>query len=167
LQYPEGNELCFSYGKILSLKDNNIIHSASTKDGSSGSPIIRRSEDNYIIGLHYGHYGGIKNNNKNFSFNLATSFDSILNKINKPNKIIRQEKMNKINIEILFHLSKAVNLQIFKDYSNICDNESKSNNIIYYDSNINFLRNTNQDIDDFEKITPGTFFYVQIWIHLT
>ena len=43
LQYPEGNELCFSYGKVLSLQNNNIIHSASTKDGSSGSPIIRRS----------------------------------------------------------------------------------------------------------------------------
>ena len=41
LQYPEGNELCFSYGKVLSLKDNDIIHSASRKHGSSGSPIIR------------------------------------------------------------------------------------------------------------------------------
>ena len=54
MQYPEGNELCFSYGKVLSLKENYIVHTASTKDGSSGSPIIRRSEDNYIIGLHYG-----------------------------------------------------------------------------------------------------------------
>ena len=54
LQYPEGNELCFSYGKIKLIKDNNIIHSASTKEGSSGSPIIRRSNQNYIIGLHYG-----------------------------------------------------------------------------------------------------------------
>jgi len=54
LQFPEGNELCFSDGKVLSIKDNNILLSASTKDGSSASPIIRRSEDNYIIGLHYG-----------------------------------------------------------------------------------------------------------------
>ena len=64
--------------------------------------------------------------------------------------------MNKINREILLHLFKGVNL--FNNYSNFSDNENKSNNIIYYDSNINFLSNINQDIDDFEEITPGTFF---------
>ena len=69
LQYPNGNDLSFSYGKILLLEDNIIRHSASTDHGSSGSPIIRRSKDNYIIGLHY---GGYKN-----KFNLATKFDSI------------------------------------------------------------------------------------------
>ena len=86
LQFPKVNNLSFSFscGKIFSLKDNNIIHSASTDDGSSGSPIIRRSEDNYIIGLHY---GVAKNNNK---FKLATSFDSILNNI-------KQQYYNEIN----------------------------------------------------------------------
>ena len=154
LQYPEGNELCFSYGKVLSLNDNNIIHSASTKDGSSGSPIIRRSEDNYIIGLHH---GGIKNENNNFIFNLATSFDSILNKINKPNKIIRQEKINKKSIEMLLNFIKEAYLLGINDYSIINYNEKKSNNIIYYDSNINFSSNINKNIDDFEEITPGAF----------
>ena len=35
LQYPKCNELSFSfsYGKILSLKDNQIIHSTSTDEG--------------------------------------------------------------------------------------------------------------------------------------
>ena len=56
LQYLVGNELSFSYGKILSIKENKIYHSASIKEGSSGSPIIRRSKDNYIIGLNYGGY---------------------------------------------------------------------------------------------------------------
>ena len=154
MQYPEGNELCFSYGKVLSLNDNNIIHSASTKDGSSGSPIIRRSEDNYIIGLHH---GGIKNENNNFIFNLATSFDSILNKINKPNKIIRQEKINKKSIEMLLNFIKEAYLLGINDYSIINYNEKKSNNIIYYDSNINFSSNINKNIDDFEEITPGAF----------
>ena len=132
LQYPEGHELCFSYGKVLSLKNNSIIHSASTKDGSSGSPIIRRSENNYIIGLHY---GGIKEKgNIYYSFNLATSFDNILNDINKS----KEEKVNQNKI------------------NNDIDN-NKFNNIIYYDSNINFLNNINQDIDDFEKVTHGAF----------
>ena len=58
LQYPKGNDISFSYGKILSLKSGKILHSASIECESSGSPIIRRSKDNYIIGLHY---GGFKN----------------------------------------------------------------------------------------------------------
>ena len=82
MQYPLGNELSFSYGKILSLKDEKIIHSASTDQGSSGSPIIRRCKDNYLIGLHN---GGINKNNNN-AFNFGTEFESILNDIN-PNAI--------------------------------------------------------------------------------
>ena len=156
LQYPEGNELCFSYGKVLSLKENYIVHTASTKDGSSGSPIIRRSEDNYIIGLHY---GGFKKKNKKFSFNLATSFNSILIdiNINNPNRIIRQEKMNKKDINNLLHFVKGGKLLDINNFSKISEHENKYNNIIYYDSNINFLSNINQNIDDFEEITPGTF----------
>ena len=60
--------------------DNKITHNASTDNGSSGSPIIRRSKNNYIIGLHYGE---LKN-----KYNLATSFDSILDNIKKQNNII-------------------------------------------------------------------------------
>lgn len=48
LQYP-GNELSFSYGKVLSLKNEKISHSVSTEEGSSGSPIIRRCKDNYLM----------------------------------------------------------------------------------------------------------------------
>ena len=50
------------------------MHTASTDEGSSGSPIIRRSKDNYIIGLHY---GGVKKNKNEYKYNLAISFDSI------------------------------------------------------------------------------------------
>ena len=78
LQYPLGNELSFSYGKILSLEDEKIIHSASTEQGSSGSPIIRRCKDNYLIGLHW---GGINKKN-NYAFNFGIKFESILNDIN-------------------------------------------------------------------------------------
>ena len=74
LQYPLGNNLSFSYGKILSIKGDYIIHSASTQGGSSGSPIIRRSKDNYIIGLHYG-------GNKDNKYNISTIFNSILKDI--------------------------------------------------------------------------------------
>ena len=97
LQFPKGNDISFSYGKILKIKekDNIILHSASTDHGSSGSPIIRRGEDDYIIGLHY---GGVEN-----KFNLATIFDSILNNI--------KEQFNEINcIYIPKNNEKEINL---------------------------------------------------------
>ena len=85
------------------------------------------------------HYGGIqKEESDYYKFNLATSFDSILNDINKSKGNIEEENLNqnKINNDI--------------DYN-------KFNNIIYYDPNINFSSNINQDIDDFEKVIPGAF----------
>jgi len=95
LQFPNGSDLSFSYGSILSLKDNTILHNASTDEGSSGSPIIRRSKENNIIGLHY---GGIKN-----KYNLATCLDSILNNIKEQNNeinciYINDKNKNEINL---------------------------------------------------------------------
>ena len=53
LQYPKGSEFSFSIGKIDFIDNKIINHTASTIDGSSGSPIIKRN--NYsIIGIHYG-----------------------------------------------------------------------------------------------------------------
>ena len=78
LQYPNGNDISFSSGKILFLNNNKIFHNASTEDGSSGSPIIRRSKENYVIGLHF---GGIKKNENFYFCNLATPFDLIINDI--------------------------------------------------------------------------------------
>ena len=103
LQYPKVNDLLFSfsYGKILSLKDNKIIHNTSTDNGSSGTPIIRRNKENYIIGLHK---GWIKENKNEYKFNLATSFNSILDNIkeqyyNEINCIyIPNEYENEINL---------------------------------------------------------------------
>ena len=87
LQYPNGSDLSFSYGKVKSLKNNKIRHNASTDEGSSGSPIIRRSKNNYIIGLHF---GGVKKKKKDeYKYNLGTSFDSILDNIIEQNYLIK------------------------------------------------------------------------------
>ena len=75
----------------LSIKDNRILHNASTDKGASGSPIIRRSENNYIIGLHYDGY-------KDKLFNIGTPFDSILNDIkNKLMNLIVYIMVKKLN----------------------------------------------------------------------
>ena len=81
LQFPGGDDLSFSHGIIKSIKDNIIIHNASTKEGSSGSPIIRRTDKNYVIGLHF---GGKKNKGKDkYLYNLATNIIYILDDIKK------------------------------------------------------------------------------------
>ena len=96
--------MCFAYGKIKNIKDDNIIHTASTKIGASGSPIIRRSNENYIIGIHYGDIQKEeKDNNIYDSFNLATIFGSILDNIHLTNKIncIYKIKDNESEIQLL------------------------------------------------------------------
>jgi len=85
LQFPKGIDLSFSYGTIKSLKENIIMHNASTEDGSSGSPIIRRTDNNYVIGIHFGGKGNKKNKedkeNNKYLYNVATDFISIANDI--------------------------------------------------------------------------------------
>jgi len=111
LQFTNGNDLSFSYGKIKSLKDNKIIHNASTDEGYSGSPIIRRSKDNYIIGLHY---GGVKKNKNEYKYNLSTSIDSLLDNIKRQYNIINCIYIpDKDKTEILLY-----------DYNGTIDNHS-------------------------------------------
>ena len=75
MQYPFGGELSFAAGKILEVKKNIFLHSASTCEGSSGSPIIRRYKNNFILGMHY---GGEKANDEYVRYNNAISIDSII-----------------------------------------------------------------------------------------
>ena len=77
LQFPNGEDLSFSEGKILSIYDENYFtHNCSTLKGSSGSPIILR-EDSTIIGLHHSSFNKMENNNIK-SYNLSTSILSII-----------------------------------------------------------------------------------------
>ena len=61
LQYPNGEELKYSSGKILNIENNEIHHSAATYYGSSGSPLIKRYNNKLILGIHC---GDVKNKDK-------------------------------------------------------------------------------------------------------
>ena len=52
-QYPEGNKLSFSEGKIIkiNIENDELVYDASTKSGSSGSPILLK-DTKKIIGIH-------------------------------------------------------------------------------------------------------------------
>ena len=60
-QFP-GGELSSSEGKILEIKKYELVYDASTKFGSSGSPIFLENSTK-VIGIHK---GGNQNKTKNF-----------------------------------------------------------------------------------------------------
>ena len=110
LQFHKENEITFSDGNIIDINDNEFYHTASTEYGSSGSPIIKRDincKDNYIIGLHK---ATVKKHNK--IYNIATTFDSILNnikeQINEINCIYIPDKNND-EINLLYYYNKDIN----------------------------------------------------------
>ena len=78
LQYPNNNEISFSYGKIKVIDNDEIRYDASTTHGSSGSPIILRCNDNLIIGIH--HSGSFYKGD-----NIGIIFNSILFDIQQKN----------------------------------------------------------------------------------
>ena len=95
LQYPRSKELSFAKGEILNIEEDDgedkILHNASTQYGSSGSPLIKRYNNNLILGIHFGKK---KEKNENgIIINVATPFDIIIK------NIISQIKS--INIEII------------------------------------------------------------------
>ena len=90
LQYPNGNELSVSLGKVLSINDKKLRHNCSTSFGSSGSPVISRSSNASIIGLHYGA-------DINSKFNLSTPILSILEDINEKIKGKKDNINNSVN----------------------------------------------------------------------
>ena len=51
VQYPEGKNLSYSEGKIKNIDDYELIYDASTKFGSSGSPILLKNTSE-VIGIH-------------------------------------------------------------------------------------------------------------------
>ena len=101
LQYPMGEDLSFSSGRILNINKNQIYHSASTCNGSSGSPIIKRFNNN-IVGLHF---GSQRNDDNNYAYyNFGSPFDSILKNIKfllyNNNVITATFKINNDNSEV-------------------------------------------------------------------
>ena len=70
-QFPLGNKLSISSGTIKRI-DYNIIHTASTEHGSSGSPIL--SPDNLkLIGIHKQSYKDLNENIGSFIKNILLS----------------------------------------------------------------------------------------------
>jgi len=136
LQYPHGN-LSIDKGKIIDINNNIIKHKIPTQAGSSGSPLIRRYNINFVIGIHYGvkqkeeNEKSIKSKDKSnfkFEYNLATPFDVIIKDV--INKLT-------ININQRVEYRKTINLIYNKK------NEDLISNIIF--SSV-FVKNNKDNI---------------------
>ena len=67
INYPEDNDVAVSYGKppiLDELNKSKIYHYCTTKEGSSGSPILL-IKNQKLIGIHYG-------SSKNYEYNNGT-----------------------------------------------------------------------------------------------
>ena len=81
VQYPQGEKLSYSEGKIEDIYNNELVYNASTKKGSSGSPIFLKNTKT-VIGIHKQGCISISKNQ-----NYGTLINSIISLLN-PKKII-------------------------------------------------------------------------------
>jgi hypothetical protein len=72
-QYPLGEELSMSTGKIT--HNTNIVfsHTASTLEGSSGGPIVLKGSDK-VLGIHF---GGNEDKQENYGYFIGPVIDDI------------------------------------------------------------------------------------------
>ena len=84
VQYPLGKNISYSEGKIKNIKNEELIYDASTKLGSSGSPILLKNTIE-VIGIHK--QGNIYENE-----NYGTLVYSFIETLEIPNKLINQKK---------------------------------------------------------------------------
>ena len=96
-QYPLGQNLKNSRGRILRIEDDEFNHSASTQNGSSGSPAFLKGRKE-VFGIHR---QGSKDNSGNYGHLLYPIFDEIKNDIIKRAENLRQkiEPDNKLKNE--------------------------------------------------------------------
>ena len=116
LQYPMGNEFSFSVGIIDYIDKVNIRHTASSDEGSSGSPLLKRN-DYSIIGIHFG--SKIKQKNKAFAeYNVSRNISAII----KDLKIIIKDKIrigDKIRIEDKFRIKEKKREELLEEYKKV------------------------------------------------
>ena len=122
-QYPEGNKLSVSEGKIIKINDSNeLVYDASTEDGSSGSPILLKNTTE-VIGIHK------EGNTHTRKENYGTLINSIIefiqsknNKSKKSNENISIIKDNQKNEILCIYNKQEDEIKLLNNYSWNIDN---------------------------------------------
>ena len=90
IHYPNGGNMEINGGHFIQIDNNNILHDISTKNGSSGSPIILLLRNYKVIGIHKGY-------NEKKKLNSGIYIKNIIEYINK-NEIICKFNINDDNL---------------------------------------------------------------------
>ena len=79
-QFPRGKDLSYSEGNIkeINIKKYELTHTASTLNGSSGSPIFLENS-NLVIGIHKEGHKEKKENYGSFLYPIIESLKTVLN----------------------------------------------------------------------------------------
>ena len=134
LQYPYGRNACVSYGLLINIEKNDIKHTCSTENGSSGSPILNL-ENNKVIAIHKG--AGLSD----FNFNKGTFLKYPLNNfMEEQNNDINASKNSIASINDFSANKNRENKNLSKE---IYQNYEKNSYLIWIDSNIHNEKNTN------------------------
>ena len=134
LQYPYGRNACVSYGLLINIEKNDIKHTCSTENGSSGSPILNL-ENNKVIAIHKG--AGLSD----FNFNKGTFLRFPLNNfMEEQNNDINASKNSIASINDFSANKNRENKNLSKE---IYQNYEKNSYLIWIDSNIHNEKNTN------------------------
>ena len=122
INYPEDKNVVVSYGQSPNFNESEIFHKCTTKEGSSGSPILLINNQK-LIGIHYGSskqydfnkgrlliYSIIEFENIKNNLLLINKEGKYLNYNNKNNYIIAEFEIKKDNeyIRIINHMNNII-----------------------------------------------------------
>ena len=151
-QYPKGEKLKYSHGKIVEKEEKYLIYDIGSKRGSSGSPIIL-IKNSKVIGLNKGY---MKNNSDN-KINIGIRIESIINEINNRDEFkVNEELESKIKI---LNGDKKEKLIFKKQFSKLGLNtiifiiEEKLNNTSFMFNNCSSLKEINFISIETDQIT--------------
>ena len=126
LQFPKGEDISFSDGKIKSVyNQDSFSHNCSTLQGSSGSPVILR-DDSTVIGIHHSSFTEDEDNKTN-TYNLSTSITAIIKDILKKGANISNNQLIIKNNNLLNNSNYNIN------NANQLNNQISGNNYIVVD----------------------------------
>ena len=93
INYPEDKDIVVSYGQPPHINNTEIQHKCSTKEGSSGSPILLINNQK-LIGIHYGCSNNYEYNKGRLLIYSIIELNKIKNNILIINKEGKEEEIN-------------------------------------------------------------------------
>ena len=159
INYPEDKNVVVSYGQSPTFNESEIFHKCTTKEGSSGSPILLINNQK-LIGIHYG-------SSKQYDFNKGRlliysiiEFENIKNNlllINKEGKRLNYNNKNNYIIAEFEIKNDNENIRIINSYEQYNRGWKNINYKKEYENEKEIKDNCEIYIND--KLIPFSYFH--------